>query len=209
MKGIQRCGGSANSPRLSRASEILHTIFHSLSMTLSRAVLPISDFFVPVSLRRRCRLTSLHISSRLMSRAYPSSPLEARLHRLIQVWKLDLVERGCFIYLDPNLSTHESSCSDSILSGGTRHDTRPSICVGRWQFVYSTSSKQLSVHSSLTHGYSRKFSSYSFRSGAETAGAAAGLSVPLIHVLGRGASDAYCPYIRTLPDILSRAMAGL
>ena len=85
--------------------------------------------------------------------------------------ELDLVERGCFIYLEPNLSTHESSCSDSILSGGTRHDTRPSICVGRWQFDYSTSSKQLSVHSSLTHGYSRQFSSYSFRSGAETAGA--------------------------------------
>jgi hypothetical protein len=35
MKGIQRCGGLANSPRLPRASEILHAIFHSLSMTLS------------------------------------------------------------------------------------------------------------------------------------------------------------------------------
>jgi hypothetical protein len=35
MKGIQRCGGLANSPRLPRASEILHAIFNSLSMTLS------------------------------------------------------------------------------------------------------------------------------------------------------------------------------
>jgi hypothetical protein len=35
MKGIQRCGGLANSPRLRRASEILYAIFHSLSMTLS------------------------------------------------------------------------------------------------------------------------------------------------------------------------------
>jgi hypothetical protein len=43
------------------------------------------------------------------------------------------------------------------ISGGTRHDPRPSICVGRWQFVYTPSSKQLSVHSSLTHGYSRQF----------------------------------------------------
>ena len=84
MKGIQRCGGSANSPRLQRASKILPAMFHSLSMTLShdsfnifgrRAVFPISDFFVPVSLRRRCRSTLLHISSWLMSRAYPSSPL--------------------------------------------------------------------------------------------------------------------------------------
>ena len=59
MKGIQRCGGLANSPRLPRASKILPAMFHSLSMTLShdsfnifgrRAVLPISDFFVPVSL---------------------------------------------------------------------------------------------------------------------------------------------------------------
>jgi hypothetical protein len=104
-----------------------------------------------------------------MSRAYPSSPLEARFHWFIQVWKPDLVERFCFNYLDPNLSTHESSCSDSILFGCTRHDTRPSLCVGRWQFVYSTSS--LGIHGN--------FSSYSFRSGAETAAAAADLPVPL------------------------------
>jgi hypothetical protein len=58
-------------------------------------------------------------------------------------------------------------------------------------------------------GIPGNFSSYSFRSGAETAGAAAGLSVPLTHVLGRWASDAYRHYIRTLPDILSRAMVGL
>jgi hypothetical protein len=97
----------------------------------------------------------------LMSRAYPSSPLEARFHWHIQVWKPDLVERGCFIYLDPNLSTHKSSCSDSILSG----------------------------------------------SGAATAAAAASLPVPLIHARECWASDVYRHYIRTLPDILSRAMA--
>jgi hypothetical protein len=61
-----------------------------------------------------------------------------------------------------------------------RHDTRPSLYVGRWQFFYSTSSL----------GIPGKFFSYSFRSGAATAAAAAGLPVPLIHARERWVSDA-------------------
>jgi hypothetical protein len=58
-------------------------------------------------------------------------------------------------------------------------------------------------------GISGNFSSYSFCNGAATAAAAAALPVPLIPALGRWASDAYRHDIRTLPDILSRVMAGL
>jgi hypothetical protein len=53
-------------------------------------------------------------------------------------------------------------------------------------------------------GIAGNFSSYSFSSGA-----ARRPFIPLIHALGRWASNEYRHYIRTLPDIFSRAMADL
>ena len=117
------------------------------------------------------------------------------LYCLFWIWKPDLVERGCFIYLDPNLSTHESSCSDSILSGSTRHDTRPSICAGQM----AVRLQHLEVNSySICAFFSHAWVFYSFRSGAATAAAAAGLPVPLNHALGRWAIVAYIAIISAL-----------
>jgi hypothetical protein len=101
-------------------------------------------------------------------------------HRFIQVWKADLVERGCFIYLDSNLSTHESSCSDSIYLA-VRGTTPGPLFV----WADGSSFTALQVNSYLCILLSRmgipgNFSSYSFCSGAATAAAEAALPVPLI-----------------------------
>jgi hypothetical protein len=107
---------------------------------------------------------------------------EARFHLLIQISKSDPVGRGGFIYLAHNLSTRESSCSDSILSGGTRHNTLPSICVGRWQ---SVDRKSTTFCEFSSHAWVFPAISHSFRIGAATVAAAAGLPDHLIQALGR------------------------
>ena len=118
-----------------------------------------TDFFVPVSLRRRCRSTPLHISSWLMPRAYPSSPLEARFHRFIQIWNLTLSNAvASFIWTQTCQRTSPVAAIQYYLA--VRGTTPGPLFVwadGSSFTAPQLISKQLSVHFSLTHGYSRQF----------------------------------------------------
>ena len=53
------------------------------------------------------------------------------------------------------------------------------------------------------------FSSHSFRNGAATSAARAGIPDPLIQVFGQGKSDAYKQHIQTPPDPTTRAAKSM
>ena len=61
----------------------------------------------------------------------------------------------------------------------------------------------------ISAGLPGDFFSHSFRIGAATSAARAGVPDHLIQVLGQWKSDAYKQYIRTPPDLITRAAKAL
>jgi hypothetical protein len=134
---------------------------------------------------------------------------EARFRLHIKISKTDPFGRGCFIYL---ARTRRRVCSVAALQYylAVRGTTPGPLFV--WGDDSPLTAPQVNHYMRLLLSRMRilgNYSSRSFRIGAATAAAAAGLPDHLIQALGRWTSDAYRRYIRISTNMLARAVAGL
>ncbi len=134
---------------------------------------------------------------------------ETHLRLLIKTSKTDPFGRGCFIYLAP---TRQCVCFVTALQSylEVRGPAPGPLFV--WADGSPLTGAQVNHYLRILLsrvGISGNFSSHSFRIGAATVAAAAGFPDYLIQALGRWTSDAFRRYIRTSPDLLARAVAGL
>ena len=95
--------------------------------------------------------------------------------------------------------------SCGLLLGSARSLSWPLVPLGKWSSTNSSLVTDRLQAILLSAGLPGDFSSHSFRIGAATSAARAGVPDHLIQVLGRWKSDAYKQYIRTPPDLITRA----
>ena len=107
-------------------------------------------------------------------------------------------------------ATESSTCPvramTRFLRGTTGHSSRPLFTLHDGSYLTRSKVSRMTKHLLSAAGVdTTRFSSHSFRIGAATAAAAAGLPETLIQALGRWRSSAYKTYVRSSRDLLCGA----
>ena len=130
-----------------------------------------------------------------------------QLRLRIKQSKTDPFGQGCYVYLT---QTSRAACPITALRAylSVRGPALGPL------FVWSDGSPLIAAHVNYflrallyRAGVSGYYASHSFRIGAATSAAAAGVPDHLIQALGRWSSAAYLQYIRTSPTVLMDAVA--
>ena len=133
----------------------------------------------------------------------PGSPSPA-LRLRIKSSKTDQLRQGCFVYI--GRSGHSICAVDTLLAYVNLRGSSPGPLF-QWQTGNPLTPAQ--VNACLKDlvsraGFSGNYSSHSFRIGAATAAAEAGIPAHLIQTLGRWSSSAYLLYVHSSPDTIAR-----
>ena len=217
IKGIQRSDVVSRSRRRPITQETLLAILSSLHSSGSSydalmfwsacclafyGFLRVSEFTSSVPFNPSRDLTLADIQFLLSSSV-------AQLRIQIKRSKIDPVGQGCYIYL---ARTSRAACPVAALSTylSVRGSSTGPLFI--WSDGSPLTAPQVNFY--LRDLLSRAgvpgyFSAHSFRIGAATAAAAAGVPDHLIQALGRWSSATYLQYIRTSPDTLANAVANL
>ena len=218
VRGIKRSQGSlpAN-PRLPISSNILRIIHSALDLTSFDdhmfwaacllayfGFLRSAEFTVP---SLSAFDPSRHLSVRDIAVDVPLNP--SCLQICIKASKTDPFRKGCNILIGPG--SPPLCAVQAVVSFLERRGNRPGPL-----FLFENGlplSRSLLTDRLrailLSAGLPGNFSSHSFRIGAATSAARAGIPDHLIQVLGRWESDAYKQYIRTPPDLITRAAKSM
>ena len=211
LKGIKRCQGTSPDTRLPITPAILRSIFRLFDMSeyddvlfwaacclayfgflrSSEFTVPNADAFSP----------DLHLSVNDISVDRRVDP--SQIHVNIKVSKTDPFRHGCIIALGQGrspLCPVEAVLSYLSIRGGTSGPLF--VRTNGVPLTRAYFSERL--HSLLgAAGIAGRYSSHSFRIGAATSAALAGVPEHMIQTLGRWTSSAYLTYIRTPRSLLS------
>ena len=134
----------------------------------------------------------------------PGSPSPA-LRLRIKSSKTDQLRQGCFVYI--GRSGHSTCAVDALQAYVNLRSSSPGPLF-QWQTGNPMRSAQVNAclkDLETRVGFSGNYSSHSFRIGAATAAAEAGIpAAHLIQTLGRLSSSAYMLYVHTSPDTIAR-----
>ena len=212
LKGIKRCQGASPDTRLPITPAILRSVFLHLDMTAYDDVLfwaacclayfgflRSSEFTVP---NANAFSPYLHLSVNDITVDRRVDPSQIQVN--IKVSKTDPFRHGCIIALGQGrspLCPVEAVLSYLSIRGGA---SGPLFV--RTNGVPLTRAHFTERLRSLlsTAGIAGRYSSHSFRIGAATSAALAGVPEHMIQTLGRWTSSAYLTYIRTPRSLLSQ-----
>ena len=212
LRGVRRTRSSPRLPRLPISNRLMHILYRALSSpsfdhvmfwaaccTAFFGFLRVSEFTCTGTFR-----PSHHIS--LLDLQYDNAG-HFRLH--LKSSKTDPFREGCTIVLGP--SGGPICPVQALLRYLAIRGPSPGPLFVRCNGSPLTPALVNSwLHSLLlSAGVSGNYSSHSFRIGAATSAALAGIPDHLIKTLGRWSSDAYLRYIRTPPHVLLQSARHL
>ena len=208
LKGIRRSSSHVRSHRLPITKVILRSLHAQLSVvpsdvdaTMFWAACCLAFFgFLRVSefATRGPFISSRHLSLADVAVSSGSPPSAIRLR--LKFSKTDPFGTGCFVYL--GRSGHDICPVSALLHYlSLRGDTAGPLFVWRDGSPLSPAQVNFYLRDLLSRaGITGTYSSHSFRIGAATAAAAAGVPEHLIQTMGRWSSMAYLAYVRTSPE---------
>ena len=218
VRGIKRSQGALSSrPRLPVSSNILCIIYSALNLnSFDNVMVWAACLLVYFGFLRSAEFTvpslsaynaSVHLSVSDVSVDVPHDP--SCLQVLIKASKTYPFRKGCNILIglgSPPLCAVQAVISYLACCG--HHPGPLFLLENGLPLTRSLVTDRLRAIV-LSAGLPGDFSSHSFRIGAATSAARAGVPDHLIQVLGQWKSDAYKQYIRTPPDLITRAAKAL
>lgn len=211
LKGIKRCQGTSPDTRLPVTPVILRSIFRHLDMIVYDDVmfwaacclayfgfLRSSEFTVP---NATAFSSHLHLSVNDITVDQRVNPSQIQVN--IKVSKTDPFRHGCVIALGQGrspLCPVEAVLSYLSIRGGASGPLFVRTNGVPLTRAYFTERLRGLLN---TSGIAGRYSSHSFRIGAATSAALAGVPEHMIQTLGRWTSSAYLTYIRTPRSLLS------
>ena len=195
LAGPDHEGDPKVTARSAIGSAIRRSHYHVLGRLLSRLLwlLRVSEFAT-----RGPFISSRHLSLADVAVSSGSPPSAIRLR--LKFSKTDPFGTGCFVYL--GRSGHDICPVSALLYYlSLRGDTAGPLFVWRDGSPLSPAQVNFYLRELLSRaGITGTYSSRSFRIGAATAAAAAGVPEHLIQTMGRWSSMAYLAYVRTSPE---------
>ena len=217
LKGIKRCQGSSPDTRLPVTPAILRNICRHLNLYVYDdamfwaacclayfGFLRASEFTVP---NATAYSPAFHLSVTDVAADQRVAP--SRIQVTIKVSKTDPFRQGCVITLGlglPPLCPVESMLTYLALRGGTVGPLFVRANGAPLTRAYFTDRFRVLLREAGINGH---YSSHSFRIGAATSAALAGVPAHTIQTLGRWTSSAYLTYIRTPRSRLSELTKSL
>lgn len=215
IRGIKRTMPGRQSPRLPITKRLLDIIYSSLDMQLVDhamfwasccvaffGFLRVSEFTTEGSFD-----ASKHLGIDDVAADTLGNPSMIRL--TIKASKCDQFRAGSVVYIG---RAHPPTCAVSALLSYLHLRGPTPGPLFRWTTGSPLTAREVNthLHSILSRaGIHGNYSSHSFRIGAATAAAAAGIPDHLIKVMGRWSSTAYQRYIRSSPSTLANVAQHL
>lgn len=153
--------------------------------------------------------TSFNPTAHLLARDITISPESVKLH--LKRSKTDRFGKSATLMIGPtNTCTCPVRAMQKYISIRQWEPPGPLFTLQSGKYLTRRCVSEMTQHLIRSAGLSSQpYSSHSYRIGAATAAAAAGLPDHLIKTLGRWRSNAYQTYIRTSPEILRKAASQI